>query len=312
LGEGLGRPRFGPVVQRQARRLGGLDQDLSIVACPESVPEALSSLAKGELHAALQSVEGFIFEIRPKANAQDGAGDFGGWPEGRRVNAADPLDLATELAHDREAPVGLAARWSEKTLRDLLLQHEDRVSVMGPPPQGTNEKRPRDVVRQVAAQGASIETRPGHVERVALADLDVLALGEVGSKKFDPTPVLLDGEDRPQLREAVGEQTGAWTDLDARGRRGATDGVQDPGVDQEVLPQALLGGGAGGDQTGLQLGPKAHERLSRGQRARTSSVQAERSPRSRRSCPALAIMAPLSVQKARVGRRSSIPDASAR
>src|ERR687887_632977 len=169
-------------------------------------------------------------------------------PEDRPRHGMEAGSLGGELDEHRDRAVGLRRRLGEEAVGDLTLDHHAPKLQAGEAVEALDDERSRDVVRQVRDElrWRRLEAPEVEAERVGDLELDVRPVSEPLRERVRKRAVELD---RVHARDAVGEIGGQdpepRTDLEhdvlRRELREAADHAEDVLVDEEVLPELLLG-----------------------------------------------------------------------
>ena len=193
----------------------------------------------------------FINDLRALASERrqphDGRDDCGRRIETLRTDVEQCLDRKMAAQHDAEPAVRFAARFGRHALHHFFLQHEIHVADAVAAFDQVKQQRRRDVVGQVAddAQGIAERTEV-ELQRVGFVNAHVVSTREAMAQGARQVAVEFHAMQMPGFpRERFGDGARAGTDLDDRvaGLRidRLHDGVDNAGVGEEVLPEALAG-----------------------------------------------------------------------
>ena len=216
----------------------------------ERVAQGLAALVEGFAHDALQQlvILGRVRQHFVRHQAHDGRIDFRRRVERARADVEQVLDAAVVLNHDRQTTPVTTARACGQTLDHFLLQHEVHVADQAGVVQQVKDQRRGDVVRQVAdhpqAVRRGIQAVEVELQRVALMQVEVALAGELLVEDRDQVLVQFH---HVQLgaaaQQALGQCALARADFQQAvfglGADGAQDAVDNAGIVQEVLAEAL-------------------------------------------------------------------------
>src|SRR5207245_4100399 len=312
--------RLGP---RARRHLGTRKRALEVDAAAagesgEGVAQHLPALSEGGSDHLTEAL--LVAEVDTR---RDAPADV----EHRRLDARRRKEAAAGYAErqadvregseeNRRHAVVPGARPRDEPLRDLALDHDDRLRHAGALLAQPEEDRDRDVVGKVADhRDARLgdQRLQGQRQHVTFDHPHARVLGIARGEASGERGVDLDEIEASRASgELVGERAEPGTDLEGDRARpdlgGLDDAVGHGGVAQEMLAPSLPRPDPGDGERLARLPPRAHQ--AGAPKGRSASAPMERpssSPASSRRQPAMAIMAPLSVQNWKRGKTTSTP-----
>ena len=180
----------------------------------------------------------------------DGGADFGAWPEAARRHLPHGLHVVVKLRPHARKPARLRAGTRRQAVRDFRLHEDDhRLGRLRDALDELKENARAGLVGEVRDEEGEVVARAGldRIKRVAREDRERGRVAEGFGEPRRENGVLLDGRDgRAAPQQLLGEDAEAGADLqDARARlreaRRIDDRLQGVAVDEEVLPEDLVG-----------------------------------------------------------------------
>ena len=160
----------------------------------------------------------------------------------------EACSLGDELHEDGDRAVGLRRRFGEESVGDLSLHHHTPKVDLRQTVEALGDQRRRDVVGKVRNELCRVRGSRSEIDlqRIGEPELDIRPAREAFDQLRTERGVDLDGVDLPHaIRQERRQDAETWPDLQhdvVLVKVGETaDDAQDVLVDEEVLPELLLG-----------------------------------------------------------------------